>query len=149
MKLHFTVLGIMVLLLVSGCASLRNCGTKCDEKIKYDRVLEYDLPFDYVYMKTIDAMNLIPNWVLEETDKEKGIVVLRNVQFGHIFDRDKNVAHVNVKRVSRKHTTVALDPDSQELPQGGEILNKIDEIMKRVQKEDVVSEAPEETPPAA
>ena len=95
----------------------------------HDRVLAYELPYDYVYLRALEALNTFPEWVLEETDKEQGLIVLRNTEYGHLFDKDKQVARIRVKRIERKKTTVQLAVESQRIKEGGDFLNRIDELV--------------------
>lgn len=108
--------------MLGGCASV--------EAPKYDAVLVYDQPFDLTYLKTIEALNEFPNWLLEETEKERGFIRICNTQYGHAFDRDKDRADIIVKRVSRAQTSVSLDPSSQRIRQAKELLDHIDQYMK-------------------
>ncbi len=148
MKPNILSVGLLVFVLMAsaGCASLKKCGAKCDEKVVYDQVLTYDKPYDYVYMKTLFALNDYPNWLLDETDKEKGIIVLRDIQFGHMFDRDKWLVRVSIKRINIKETSVSLTPETQECPEGGKILDRIDQVMKIVGKGEEAKPA-ESVPP--
>ena len=116
------ILGFMVLSLFNSCSSLKDFPA-------YDQVLIYDRPYDYTFLKTIEALNTFPDWTLEETDKNKGLIVLRSVNYGHITDRDKWEARFIVKSLGRKQTSVALEPVSQRLAQGGELLKRIDRVM--------------------
>jgi len=58
-----------------------------------------------------------------------GLIVLRNTQFSHIFDKDEQVARFKVSRVGRDETSVALAPESQLLEDGGKFLDRIDAWM--------------------
>ncbi len=117
------VVWTMFLALMAGCAS------SLKDFPVYDQVLIYDRPYDYTYLKTLEALNTMPGWTFEETDKVKGLIVLRNTQYGHLFDRDKWVARFIVKSIARKQTSVALEPSSQRISQGGELLRRIDHVM--------------------
>ncbi len=130
MKTHcLKVLSVFFsLILVLGCTS-----SKKDFPI-YDQVLIYDHPYDYTYLRTLEALNSFPEWTLEETDKVKGIIIIRNTQYGHLFDRDKWVVRFNVESLGRSKTSVAIDFSSQRNEKGGELLNRIDEIMRSTTK---------------
>ena len=106
------------------------CTTMDPHPVRYDQVLVYDTPYDYTYLRTLEAVNTFSDWVLEETDKEKGLIVLRNTQYGHLFDRDKVSARFVVTRVSQSQTSVALEPDSQQIQQGKKLLDQIDAMIK-------------------
>lgn len=119
---HQAVLSFVVFAFLSSCSSLKDFPS-------YDQVLIYERPYDFTYLKTLEALNTFPDWTLEETDKNKGLIVLRNVNYGHVSDRDKWEARFIVKSLGRKQTSVALEPDSQRLVQGGALLKRIDQVM--------------------
>lgn len=108
---------------LGGCAATKDVP-------KYDQVLVYDEPFDYTFLKTMEALNTIKGWTLEETDKTKGVIILRNTEYGHIFDHDKWIVRFNLVSLGRKKTSISIDPASQHNVKGGELLDRIDEIMK-------------------
>jgi len=112
-----------LIFLVSGCAAAK-------EYPKFDQVLVYDKPYDFTYLKTLEALNTFTGWTLEETDKNKGIIILRNTEYGNLFDRDKWVVRFNVISLGRKKTSVSIDPDSQRNAMGGELLSRVDKLMK-------------------
>ncbi|OGW77212.1 MAG: hypothetical protein A3J52_00795 [Omnitrophica bacterium RIFCSPHIGHO2_02_FULL_49_9] len=109
--------------------SLTSCISFRTDYPRYDQVLTYDRPYDYTYLKALEALNTFPEWTLELTDKDEGLLILRNREYGHLFDRDKQVARIRVRRVSTHQTSVALDPDSQRIPKGGEFLKRINEFL--------------------
>ena len=125
MKRSYSVLvfSFILLALVSGCSSVK-------EYPKFDQVLVYEKPYDYTYLKTLEALNTVSGWVLEETDKNKGLIVLRNTEYGNLFDRDKWVVRFNVVSLGRKKTSVSIDSVSQRNEMGGELLHRVDHIMK-------------------
>ena len=127
MKKH-VFLVILAALAIAGCAS------SMKDFPKYDQVLVYDRPYDYTYLRTLEALNTFPGWVLEETDKVKGLIVLRNIEYGNLFDRDKWIARFRVKSLGRKKTSVELEPSSQQLTDGGKLLDRVDQIMAMTQK---------------
>ena len=118
----FILFVFFVLPLGSGCSSFRDFP-------KYDQVLIYDRPYDFTFLRTMEALNTVKGWTLEETDKEKGLIVLRNVEYGHLFDKDKWVARFIVKRLDRKKTSISLDPATQRISEGGVLLKRIDHFM--------------------
>ena len=132
MKKQFllTFIALTLLASISGCSAFKKHILHHEQEVTvYDRVLVYDRPYDYTFLKTIEALNTFPEWVLEETDKNKGLIVIRNTQYGHLFDRDKWVVRFNVKRLDKRKTSVALEPDSQRTEKGGELLDRIDEVV--------------------
>jgi hypothetical protein len=114
----------------SGCSAFKKHILHHEQEVVvHNRVLVYDRPYDYTFLKTIEALNTFPEWVLEETDKNKGLIVIRNTQYGHLFDRDKWVARFSIRRLDKRKTAVSLEPDSQRLEKGGELLDRIDEVV--------------------
>jgi len=122
------VLASFLLVSVLGCAKFGSFGS-VDDYTRYDEVLVYDRPYDYTFLRTLEALTSIPTWVLETTDKEKGLIVFRNTEYGHIWDRDKQTATFLVTRVSRTQTSVELDEDSQRVREGGKFLKRIDHFI--------------------
>ena len=113
---------VLMVGLMGGCSSVK-------EYPQYDQVLMYDRPYDYTYLKVIEAVNTIPEWTVEETDQVKGLIVLRNTAYGHMFDHDKWVVQLDVRRMGQKQTSVSLKPESQQNEKGGFILERIDYVM--------------------
>ena len=122
-KSFLVVLGFIVLAFLASCSSLKDFPA-------YDQVLIYDRSYDFTFLKTIEALNTFRDWTIEETDKNKGLIVMRNSQYSHVFDRDKLTARFTVKSLGRRQTSVALEPTSQRLEQGGELLRRIDHVME-------------------
>ncbi len=118
----FLILSLMLVAFLSSCASVK-------EYPKFDQVLVYDKPFDFTFLRTLEALNSVQGWALEETDKNKGFITLRNTEYGNLFDRDKWLVKFNVVSLGRKKTSVAIDPDSQRNTKGGDLLKRIDEFM--------------------
>ena len=123
MKQSGFLLVLAFIFFVSGCATAK-------EYPKFDQVLVYDKPYDFTYLKTLEALNTFTSWTLEETDKNKGMIVLRNTEYGNLFDRDKWVIRFNVISLGRKKTSVSIDPASQRNVMGGELLSRVDQLMK-------------------
>jgi len=117
------ILSLILVAFISSCASVK-------EYPKYDQVLVYDKPFDLTFLRTLEALNSVPGWALEETDKTKGVIILRNTEYGNLFDRDKWVVKFNVVSLGRKKTSVAIDSESQRNVKGGDLLKRIDDFMK-------------------
>jgi hypothetical protein len=125
MKKYFAnTLAVLFILSTVGCShfSMSNYPT-------FDQELIYDQPYDFTYLRTMEALNTFPDWILESTDKEKGEIVFRNTDYGHLFDRDKGYARFRVTRLSRTQTSVMLDPSTQTIREGGDLLKRIDQMM--------------------
>lgn len=125
MKINRFLASVCILLIpvfLGSCSSI-------EKYPRYDKVLVYQQPYDFTYLRVLEALNSFPNWILQDTDKEKGIIEIQNTEFAHLFDRDKAHARFIVARVAQNETTVSLDPDSQKLEKGGEFLERIDKYM--------------------
>ncbi len=110
----------------AGCASQK-------EKILpvHDEVLIYPLSYDVTYLRTIEALESVDGWELEETEKEKGSIRVRNINFSSFDDADKRIVDFMVKRVDRNKTSVELAPASQRVLGGNELLKKVAAYLNR------------------
>ncbi|MCM8775191.1 MAG: hypothetical protein NC930_02385 [Candidatus Omnitrophica bacterium] len=118
-----------MLLLCVGCASYRDVTDKIVPI--HDEVLVYELPFDLVYLRTLEALELVDGWELEETEKEKGLIRVRNINFSSFADADKRIATFLVKRISREQTSVELAPESQQVIGVDKLLKSVSTQMAR------------------
>lgn len=112
------------------CSGLTGCATSKKVLPLHDEVLTYELPYDLTYLRTLDALNAQDGWQLEETDKEKGKIRIRNVQYTRMNDSDLRTLTFIVTRIDRKHTSVALAPESQRTLSGGDMLKAISAQLK-------------------
>jgi hypothetical protein len=94
---------IMVVFLTAGCALWR--------KTAAQDVQTYQLPYDLVYLTALETLDMHQDWILVYTDKEAGIIDVKNVQYGNIFEVDRQTARYIVKRVNRIETSVEVDPE--------------------------------------
>jgi len=117
----------MIMFLVSG---LSGCATAKKVLPLHNEVLTYELPYDLTYLRTLDALNAQSGWLLEETDKEKGLIRVRNIEFSRLDDKDLRVLTFHIKRVDRSHTSVALAPESQRSLSGGDLLKAVGERLQ-------------------
>ncbi|MFA7254574.1 MAG: hypothetical protein WC133_00545 [Candidatus Omnitrophota bacterium] len=101
-----------------------------------DEVLVYKLPYDLTYLRTMEAIDDKGAWQLEETDKEKGIITVRDTNYSRLDDSDLRVITFVVKRVDRGTTSVSIDPKSQKVCGGKELLKAISEALGREIKPD-------------
>ncbi len=109
----------------SGCASNKSILPLHDE------VLTYSLPFDLTYLRTIEAIQQHKDWDLDWTDREKGLISIRNMRFNSWADADKRQAFVVVKAVNKNETAVYFDSASQAVVGGEEILSLIRDQLSR------------------
>lgn len=112
-------------LFVTGCAFR--------EKVlpAHDEVLIYPLAFDLTYLRALEAVENIPNWELTETEKEKGIIRVRNTNFSRFGDADKREATIIVKRVGRRETSIEFAPESKRVVGGDKLLERIAQFVTR------------------
>lgn len=96
-----------------------------------DEVLTYPLPYDLTFLRTLEAIQQHPDWNLDWTDKEKGIISIRNMRFSSYADADQREAILLVKRLSLHETAVQFDPKSQAVVGGDEILSLIRQSLSR------------------
>jgi hypothetical protein len=119
---------ILVLILALG---LVGCNTVCKVFPPYNKVLVYKLPFDLTYLRTMEALDGKGSWQLEETDKEKGTLSVRDTNYSRLDDADLRVIHFIVKRVDRGTTSVSIDPKSQKICGGADLMKAIDAALAR------------------
>ncbi len=90
----------------------------------HDEVLVYQLPFDVAYLRALDALQNVQDWQLEYTEKEKGLIQVRNINYSGLDDADKRVVTFLIKKgADRGQTTVELAKESQQVL-GAEVLIK-------------------------
>lgn len=97
----------------------------------HDEVLVYALPLDLTYLRTVEAVNAHPDWEVDYTDKEKGLIVLRNMRYSSFADADLRTAVLVLKRVGPRETSVQFDPQSQAVRGGDEVLDLIKQYLSR------------------
>lgn len=109
--------------------SLTGCAGNKEILPTHDEVLTFAVPYDLAYLRTIEALESLPDWELSETEKEKGIVRIQNTNFASFDDADKRQATFIIKRVSRQETSIALAPYSQKVIGGKELFKRISQYM--------------------
>ena len=113
-----------VLILILGLG-LAGCNTVGEVLPPNDEVLVYKLPYDLTYLRTMETLNSAGNWQLEETDKEKGTLSVRDTNYSRLDDSDLRVITFVIKRVDRRTTSVSIDPESQKVFGGKKLLEAI------------------------
>jgi len=112
-----------ILLVIVSLFSLTGLGCGRDTSfVTHDEVLVYPLPLDVTYLRTLEAIDAHPDWDLNWTDKEKGLISIYNARFSSYADADERYATLVVKRVSNQESSVQLDPKSVAVVDGDEIL---------------------------
>ncbi len=116
---------VLVGLVFCGCTTQNKLGPAHDE------TLIYKLSYDLVFLRTLEAIENVKNWELEETEKEKGVIRLYNKAYSRLDDSDKRTATILVKRLDREQTSVALAPYSNRVPGGKDLMKSISQYMSR------------------
>lgn len=91
----------------------------------HDEVLVYKLPYDLTYLRIIDALQTVPDWDLEMTDKENGWIRVRNINYSQFNDADKRLVTVMIKRLAAGQTSVEIRKEDQQVLGGGDLLKAI------------------------
>jgi hypothetical protein len=113
-----------VLILILGLG-LAGCNTVGEVLPPNDEVLVYKLPYDLTYLRTLEALNSVGTWQLEETDKERGMISVRDTNYSRLDDSDLRVITFVIKRVDLETTSVSIDPKSQKVFGGKKLLEVI------------------------
>ena len=111
--------------------SFAGCNTVREVLPPNDQVLIYKLPYDLTYLRTLDALNSVGGWDLQETDKEQGMICVRNTNYSNLSDSDQRAINFLVKRVDRGTTSVSIDPKSQKVIGGKKLLDAVGEALGR------------------
>ena len=119
---------VLILALALGLAG---CNTVGEVLPPNDEVLVYKLPYDLTYLRTMEALNSVGNWQLDETDKERGVISVRDTDYSSLDDSDLRVITFVVKRVDRATTSVAIDTASQKVFGGKKLLEVVSEALGR------------------
>ena len=119
-----------VLILILGLG-LAGCNSVGEVLPPNDEVLVYKLPYDLTYLRTMEALNSVENWQLEETDKERGMISVRDTNYSRLDDSDLRVITFVIKRVDRGTTSVSIDTQSQKVFGGKKLLDTIGEALGR------------------
>ncbi len=117
---------VSILFFTAGCKS------SIQKSIIYpanDEVLQYELPYDLVYLRTLEAVGNMEGWELDITEKEKGTIRVRNLDWTRPDDSDRRLMTFVVKRLTRKITTVEIAPESRHVLGGGAMLKKIEKYV--------------------
>ena len=97
----------------------------------HDEVLIYPLPYDLAFLRTLEAVQEHKDWDLDWTDKEMGVISIRNMRYSSFADADRRQAFLIVKRLNSKETSVQFDPKSQSVVGGDEILKLVRGALSR------------------
>lgn len=115
---------IFISFLLTGCVAAQK---KVTDTIlpKHDDVLIYDLSFDRTYLRALEILQTHPEWEVETTDKEKGIIRVYNLAFFKATDADERHITFLVKRLDRDKTSIEIIPEDQAVLGGEALLEKL------------------------
>jgi len=119
---------ILVMILGLGLAGCNSVGEVLPPN---DGVLTYKLPYDLTYLRTLETLSSTGSWQLEETDKERGLISVRDTNYSRLDDSDLRKITFMVKRVDRETTSVSIDPKSQKIFGGKTLLEAVGEALGR------------------
>ena len=108
----------------------------------WDEVLVYPLPYDLTYLRTMEAVDSHPDWELDYTEKEAGIIKIHNQRYSSFADADLRYATLMVKRLEHNKSSVEFAPESQAVVGGDEILK----LIKKTLSDEVLARTPKAPP---
>ncbi len=111
--------------------SLAGCAAEKEILPLQDEVLHVHAPYDVTYLRAIEVLERIEGWELEKTEKEKGILVARNINFSSLLDADKRSATFLLKSLGPRETSIQLAPQSQRVSGGDMLLQRISESLNK------------------
>ncbi len=117
---------LLILAPLAGCSSIRQ-----EDIPAHTEVLLYTTPFDLTYLRTLEALENVDGWELEETEKEKGIIRVRNMKYSNLADADLRQATILITRIDRGQTSVQLAPYSQHVIGGADLMKRISQYVGR------------------
>lgn len=97
----------------------------------HDEVLVYQLPYDLIYLRTLDALQTVPGWELQMTDKESGFIQVRNINYSGLDDSDKRTATFMIKRIDNGETSIELSRESQQVFGVGDLMKAVGKYLSR------------------
>lgn len=128
MRFHWLIIAFMVG--VAG-ASFTGCAAKKPLLPVHDEILVYPLPYDLTYLRTLDALMNVQGWDLEVTDKENGLIRVRNIDFTGLDDSDQRIADFIVKRVNKDESSIELARESQQVMGSGDLMKAVSVQLNR------------------
>ncbi len=119
--------GMMMTHLFLGCRTTDKMITT-----KHDEILIYNLPFDLTYLKTMDALQKVPGWQLQSTEKERGLITVFNSNYSALNDADQRVITFKIVSLGQGKTSVQIDPEDQRVPDGGDLMKEVAAVLNEV-----------------
>lgn len=95
----------------------------------HDEVLTFPLPMDLTYLRTLEAIQAHPDWDLDRTVKEEGLIYIRNLRYSSYADADQRMATLVLKPIGPHETSVQFAPESQAVVGGDEVLDLIKQYL--------------------
>ena len=131
---------LLAVSLLSSCTSFTNF-TKVEPQ-SYPKYT-YQQPFDLVFLTVLETIDTNSNWMIHLTNKPAGFIDVKNVQYGNMFDLDTQSVRFVVALVSRKETSLELDPAHSKC-KGDACRTLLEEMNERIHKLPVKENAQEE-----
>ena len=97
----------------------------------HNEVLRFPLSYDLTFLRTMEAIESVPDWQIEQTTKEAGVIQARNKNFSRLDDADQRVVIFQIIRLSRHQTSVQIVPESQRVIGAGDLMKQISEYLRR------------------
>ena len=123
----FVVLFLIAGIAFSGCIG----GNRKPLLPVHDEVLVYPLAYDLTYLRTLDALLGVSGWDLEITDKENGMIQVRNIDYTGFDNSDQRSAVFILKRMGQSETSVELARSSQQVIGAGDLIKAISTQLNR------------------
>ena len=123
-----SMIGLVALVLLAGCGIFEK-----QPPIKYV-AYTYEQPFDLVYLKTMDVVDIDNDWAFAYTAKERGVIELKNINYENWFGMDKQYVRLVVRHVSQTETSVEIDPTGSRCKGRAciEILEKVNAVLSQL-----------------
>ena len=109
--------------------SLSACASRNAVLPTHDEVLTYNLPYDLTFLRTMEAIEAHPDWDLDVTLKEQGIIKIRNLRYSSYADADQRGGTLLVTRAGPRQTSVQFAKESWGVVGGDEILKLIKQYL--------------------
>lgn len=123
---------LLLLLAVAACLATLGCSRRPWTPLPtHDQVLIYDRPYDYTFLRVMQAVQNTPGWDIYETDQMMGLVRAISRDYDDPFNSDKRIGTFFVRRLGRRKTSVAFAPWSRQVIGGDALLKAIDSHMSR------------------
>jgi hypothetical protein len=126
MRLSRILMSLFVVAALIGCAN-----PKKPLLPVHDEVLVYPLAYDLTYLRTLEALMAVSGWDLEITDKENGLIRVRNIDYTGLDNSDQRTATFLLKRVGQRETSIELARDSQQAIGAGALIKAVSGQLNR------------------